>query len=143
MSVVLREGLGGLFMAEGVEFPSLRRKEGVSVGDVLTVRTFEGKDGGVIGRLPEGKVILFNKKSSYYDQLNPNQVVEGKVIYVARTYVIVDPLSPPKSGVDALRASLKALTKSENWEHAVIAEALLYLIQLIEKLREKPNRESL
>jgi len=61
-------------------------------------------------------------------------VVEARVVYVTRTYVIADPLSPPKTGVDALKANLKALTKSEDWEHAVMAEALLYMIQLIEKL---------
>ncbi|KYH41591.1 MAG: hypothetical protein AYL32_004030 [Candidatus Bathyarchaeota archaeon B26-2] len=117
------------------------RKSKVQVGDTLIVRTFEGKDGGVIGRLPDGKVILFNKKSTYYDQLGPGQVVEAKIIYEARTYVIVDPLSPPKTGIEALKANLKALKDSEDWEHAVIAEALLYLINMIENLEGKTSAD--
>ena len=116
-----------------------KRRNEVSAGEVLTVRTFEGKDGGIIGRLPAGRVILFNKDSAFYDQLASGQVVEARVTYVARTYVIVDPLSPPKVGVEAMKANLKALTESENWEHAVLAEALLHMIQLMEKLMENRN----
>lgn len=114
-----------------------RRREEVSVGEVLTVRTFEGKDGGVIGRLQDGRVILFNKDSAFFDQLSSRQVVEAKVSYVARNYVIVDPLSPPKTGVDALKANLKALTDSEDSEHAVLAEALLHIMELLEKAHEE------
>ncbi len=106
----------------------------VNVGDVLTVRTFEGKDGRPIGRLPGGRIILFNKESPFFDLLNPSQVVEARVNYVAKTYVIVDPTSPPKTGVEALKAELKALAESEHWEHAIMAEALLHIIQAMERL---------
>jgi len=105
----------------------------VTVGEVLTVRTFLGKDNGVIGRFPDGRVILFNKESEYFGKIGPDQVVEARVVYVASNYVIVDPLSPPKVGVDALKADLKALTKSEDSEHAALAEGLLYIVQLLEE----------
>lgn len=113
-----------------------KRINEVRVGEVLTVRTFEGKDGGIIGRLPDGRVILFNKDSVYHNMLASRQVVEARVVHATRTYVIADPLSPPKTGVNALKANLKALTEAEDWEHAVIAEALLHVIQLMEKLYE-------
>lgn len=116
-----------------------KRRNEVSVGEVLTVRTFEGKDGGIIGRLPDGRVILFNKDSVFYDQLASGQVVEARVTYVARTYVIVDPLSPPKVGVEAMKANLNALKESENWEHGVLAEALLHIVQLMETMMESRN----
>ncbi|MFQ6074716.1 MAG: hypothetical protein ACE5Z5_01085 [Candidatus Bathyarchaeia archaeon] len=122
-----------MFSREGPP-PYERRRDEVSIGDVLTVRTFRGKDGGVIGRLRDGRVILFNKESVFFDQLDSGQVVEARVNYVARTYVIVDPLSPPKIGVDALKVDLKALAESEHWEHAVLAEALLYVIRMMEGL---------
>jgi hypothetical protein len=115
----------------------------VKIGEVLTVRTFEGKDGGVIGRLPDGRVVLFSKDSVYHDMLGSGQVVEARVVRATRTYVIADPLSPPKTGVDALKASLKALTESKDWEHAVIAEALLHVIQLAEKLCEGKTSRTL
>lgn len=115
----------------------------VRVGKVLTVRTFEGKDGGIIGRLPDGRVVLFNKESVYHDMLGSGQAVEVRVVRATRTYVIVDPLSPPKTGVDALKASLKVLTESKDWEHAVIAEALLHLIQRMEKICEGRSLKNL
>lgn len=126
------EGAWALAYRDDRPFFEQRRAE-VNVGEVMMVRTFEGKDGGTIGRLPDGRVILFDKNSALFDQLGPGQVVEARVTYVARTYVIVDPLSPPKTGVDALKANLKVLSESENWEHAVLAEALLHIMQLLEE----------
>lgn len=119
----------------------VKGRDEVGVGDVLTVRTLRGKEGGVIGRLPDGRVILFNRESRFYDQLNPGQAVEGRVTYVAQTYVIVDPLSPPKTGVEALKANLKTLTESEDWEQAVLAEALLYIIKQLERHEERMTEE--
>ena len=108
--------------------PTVSRLEEVTVGDVLTIRTLKGKDGGVIGRLPDGKVILFNRENTLYAELFPRQVVEARVTYVAQTYIIVDPVSPPQTGIDALKASLRVLTDSVNWEIAVIAESLLHIM---------------
>lgn len=130
-----------MYEREGLLPPYERRRDEVSIGDILTVRTFKGKNGGVIGRLRDGRVILFNKESPYFDQLDSGQVVESRVNYVARTYVIVDPLSPPKIGVEALKADLKALAESEHWEHAVLAEALLYVIQLTEGMAGEETAE--
>jgi hypothetical protein len=107
---------------------AVSRLEEVNVGDVLSIRTLKGKDGGVIGRLPDGKVILFNRENTLFAELLPRQVVEARVTYVAQTYIIVDPLSPPMTGVDGLKASLRVLADSADWEIAVIAESLLYIM---------------
>ena len=107
---------------------SFLRLEEVKVGDILNIRMLKGKDGGVIGRLPDGKVILFNRENMLYAELLPRQVVEVRVTYVAQTYIIVDPLSPPKTGIEALKASLRVLIDSMDWEKAVIAESLLYIM---------------
>jgi hypothetical protein len=109
------------------------RLEEVNVGDVITIRTLKGKDGGVIGRLPDGKVILFNRENTLYAELFPKQVVEARVTYVAQTYIIVDPVSPPQTGIDALKASLRVLTNTVDWEIAVIAESLLYIMNQLER----------
>ena len=112
---------------------TVSRLEEVTVGDVLTIRTLKGKDGGVIGRLPDGKVILFNRDNTLFTELLPRQVVEARVTYVAQTYIIVDPLSPPKTGVDGLKASLRVLADATDWEIAVIAESLLHIMNQLER----------
>jgi hypothetical protein len=107
---------------------AVTRLEEVNVGDVLSIRTLKGKDGGVIGRLLDGKVILFNRENTLFAELLPRQVVEARITYVAQTYIIVDPLSPPMTGVDGLKASLRLLADSADWEIAVIAESLLHIM---------------
>lgn len=107
---------------------AVTRLEEVNVGDVLSIRTLKGKDGGVIGRLLDGKVILFNRENALFAELLPRQVVEARVTYVAQTYIIVDPLSTPMTGVDGLKASLRLLADSADWEIAVIAESLLHIM---------------
>ena len=114
------------------EFPP-RILEEVSIGEVMRVRTFMGREGNVVGRLPDGRIILFNKESPYLDLIEPGEIVEAKVAYVAKNYIIVDPLAPPKTGLEGLKESLRELTGMEDWEMAVLAKALLYIIEKLEE----------
>ena len=113
------------------EFPP-RILEEVSIGEVMRVRTFMGREGNVVGRLPDGRIILFNKESPYLDLIEPGEIVEAKVAYVAKNYIIVDPLAPPKTGLEGLKESLRELMGMEDWEMAVLAKALLYIIEKLE-----------
>ncbi len=114
------------------EFPP-RILEEVSIGEVMRVRTFMGREGNIVGRLPDGRIILFNKESPYLDLIEPGEIVEAKVAYVAKNYIIVDPLAPPKTGLEGLKESLRELTGMEDWEMAVLAKALLYIIEKLEE----------
>ena len=113
------------------EFPP-RILEEVSIGEVMRIRTFMGREGNVVGRLPDGRIILFNKESPYLDLIEPGEIVEAKVAYVAKNYIIVDPLAPPKTGLEGLKESLRELMGMEDWEMAVLAKALLYIIEKLE-----------
>jgi len=110
-----------------------RVSEGISIGETLMVNTFMGREGNVVGRLMDGRIILFNKDSEYLDRIGPGEVVKVKVVYVAKNYVIVDPLGLPASGVEGLQESLRALMNVEDWETAVLARALLYVIAKLEE----------
>lgn len=105
--------------------------EEVGIGDKMRVRTFMGREGNVVGRLSDGRIILFNKESPYLDLLSPGDLVEVGVVYVAQNYIIVDPSSPPKKDVEGLKESLMALMETEDWEMAVLAKTLLYIIEKI------------
>lgn len=98
------------------------------IGDKVKVKTFMGREKNIVGRLIDGRIILFNKENPFLPIIGPGEVVEAKISYVAQKYIIVDPISPPKEGVNGLKESLKELIESEDWEIAVIAKSLLYLI---------------
>ena len=68
----------------------------VYLGDRITVQTIRGIKGGVIGRMPDGCAVLFDRDSPYRNMLGPNQLVECNVIHVSKTYVIVDPIREPE-----------------------------------------------
>lgn len=104
----------------------------VSLGDELTVLVVRGKGDSIISRLKDGRVILFNRESPIFPELKPGTVVHGRVIFVAQNYVIMDPLTPPESGVEAIKMGLKMVAESESWELAIIAQALQYLLEQLE-----------
>lgn len=114
------------------DFPP-RVLEEVGIGEVLRVRTFMGREGNVVGRLSDGRIILFNKESPYINLIEPGELVEVKVVYVAQNYIIVDPLAPPKGGVEGLKESLRDLIGVEDWEIAVLAKSMLYIIEKLEE----------
>jgi len=107
--------------------------EEVSIGQTITVRAFMGRAGNVVGRLTDGRIILFNKESPYLAQIEPGTLIDAKVVYVAKNYIIVDPIATPEGGIESLKKSLRALIGIEDWEMAVLAKSLLYIIEKLEK----------
>ncbi len=111
----------------------------LDVGDEITVQTMRGRDNTVIGRLPDGIIILFDKKSPYFNLLAPGQSVQGRVVYIHESFVIVDPISEPEEievvqipevEVDDIIKDLEKLIKNVSGNAEVIPRALLRLIQL-------------
>ena len=69
------------------------------LGQKINVQTIPGREGKVIGRLSDGRVILFDQ-NSYYDMLAPGQLVECHVINIHEKYIIVSPVRDPEIVVD-------------------------------------------
>ena len=131
------------------------------LGDRIIVQTFRGFKGNIVGELPDGRTIVFDMDSPYLNMLSPGQSVECKVIRVAPRYVIVDPMrepeplertrrpvsetepremeKPSETEKDGLLEDLRRLSEEGEWEKAVIAEALMYIIETIEASREPPT----
>lgn len=68
----------------------------LGLGEKITVQTEPGRENKPIGHLPDGRVILFDQKSQYYNALAPGQSVEGHVIVISENYIIVSPIRDPK-----------------------------------------------
>jgi hypothetical protein len=83
--------------------------------------------------MKDGRVILFNRESVLFDELEPGMTVNSRVSFIAQNYIIVDPVSPPERSVESIKLGLQMLTETENWENAVIGNALLYILELIEE----------
>lgn len=105
----------------------------ISLGDELTVLVLKGKGDSIISRMKDGRVILFNRENVLFNELEPGMTVQSKVSFIAQNYVIVDPIAPPEKSVDAIKLGLKMVTETENWENAVIANALLYMLEILEE----------
>ena len=136
----------------------------VYLGDRITVQTIRGLKGNIIGRLPDGRTILFDRGNPYMNMLGPNQRVECNVIRVSQKYVIVDPIKEPEpsktirpySGEpkqiellenqevhdDPLLEDLRNLSEKGEWETAIIAGALLYIIERFDDFKENLSERS-
>ena len=104
----------------------------LSLGDELIVLVLKGKGESIISRMKDGRVILFNRENVLFNELEPGMTVKSKVSFIAQNYIIVDPVEPPERGVESVKLGLKMVTETENWENAVIANALLYMLELLE-----------
>jgi len=116
----------------------------LGLGEKITVRTVPGREGKPIGRLPDGRVILFDQNSPYYDMLAPSQSVEGHVIVIGENYVIVSPIREPEEAVvvhypeddfpeidvDDIVKDLEKMIKKVSGNAEVIPRALLRVIRL-------------
>ena len=113
------------------------------LGEILTVRTVPGRDGKPIARLPDGRVVLFDQNSEFFDKLAPNQSVEGHVIVISESYMILKPSKKPEDyeplvyhvhypdlEVDDIVQELETLIKKVKGNAEIIPRALLRLIQL-------------
>jgi hypothetical protein len=112
---------------------NVEEKSDVSLGDELLVLVLKGKGDSIISRMKDGRVILFNRENVLFDELEPGMTVNSKVSFIAQNYIIVDPVAPPERGVESIKLGLQMLTETENWEYAVIGNALLYILELIEE----------
>ena len=107
-------------------------KTEVSIGDQFTVLVLKGKADSLISRMKDGRVILFNRENPIFNDLEPGMIVESRVSFIAQNYIIVDPVAPPESGDDAIKLGLQMVSETENWENAIIARALIYIIEKLE-----------
>jgi hypothetical protein len=82
--------------------------------------------------MKDGRVILFNRENPIFNDLEPGVVVECRVSFIAQNYIIVDPVAPPEGGEEAIKLGLQMVSETENWENAIIARALLHLIEMQE-----------
>ena len=105
----------------------------ISLGDELTVLVLKGKGDSIISRMKDGRVILFNRENVLFNELEPGMTVQAKVSFIAQNYIIVDPVSPPERGEEAIKLGLQMVAETENWENAVIANALLHIIDMLEE----------
>lgn len=106
----------------------------VSLGEEMDVLVLKGKGDSIISRMRDGRVILFNRENPIFSELRPGVMVKSRVSFIAQNYIIVDPLSPPDTGVEAIKLGLQMVSESDNWEMAVLSQAILYLIEQLEEL---------
>jgi len=111
----------------------------LGLGDRITVHTMRGKNDTVIGRLQDGRVILFDQNSQFFDLLAPEQSIECHVVNIKENYVIVNPISKPDETpishvpeleVDTIVEDLEKLIESVSGNAEVITRALLRVIRL-------------
>jgi len=111
-----------------------QKPDDVSLGDEMSVLVLKGKGDSIISRMRDGRVILFNRENPIFDDLNPGVMVHSKVSFIAQNYIIVDPMSPPEEGIEAIKLGLDMVAESENWEMALLSKAVAYLIDKIDEL---------
>lgn len=113
---------------------NIELKPEVSLGEEMEVLVLKGKGDSIISRMKDGRVILFNRENPIFSELRPGAMVKCNVSFIAQNYIIVDPISPPETGVEAIRLGLHMVAESDNWEMAVLSQAILYLIERFEEL---------
>ncbi len=114
----------------------------LTLGELLTVRTVAGREGKPIARMDDGRIVLFDQKNEFYDMLAPGQTVEGHVIVLTESYLIIAPSKKPEVGpnvayvhypeidVSDIQEDLKDLVKSVKGNAKVIPNALLRILRL-------------
>ena len=116
------------------------------LGEVLTVRTLPGREGKPIARLPDGRIVLFDQNSEYFDMLAPGQTVEGQVIIISESYIILKPTSEPEKKViaysyqeiddpeidmhDIIKDLEKMIKRAKKKNAEIVPKALLRIIRL-------------
>lgn len=123
----------------------------VFFGDRITVQTFRGVKGNIIGELPDGRMVLFNRDSPYRSMLALDQSVDCSVNYVSERYVIVDPIREPKpierEGTTEIEKdrrfeNLRRLSEEGEWETVIFARALIHIIEMFDALKAKQQKRS-
>jgi hypothetical protein len=127
-------------------------KTDVNLGEEILVRTLLGRDSNIVGRLPDGRIILFGKDNPYLHLLRENQTVNCHVVYVHEKYIIAEPISDPSPLPDsehvvadeiqeeppleefpeepALIDELERVSEQGYGDMTILAKALLQIIRL-------------
>ncbi len=108
----------------------------------MTVRTVAGREGKPIARMDDGRIVLFDQKSEFYDMLAPGMTVEGHVIVLTESYLIIAPTKKPELGenivyvhypeidISDIQEDLKDLVKTVKGNAKIIPKALLRVLKL-------------
>ncbi len=119
--------------------------EELGLGDRITVHTISGRDETIIGRMQDGRIILFDQNSQFFSQLAPGQVVECHILALKDSFVVVSPFSDPTAVTeleaipispipeleeDTIVLELEKLIENVSGNAKVIARAILRVIQL-------------
>ena len=116
------------------------RQEKLVLGDKITVQTMRGRGDTIIGRLQDGRVVLFDQNSPYFDQLALGQSVECHIINIKENYVILNPIREPEAieairgievEVDDIIEDLEKLIENVSGNAEVIPRALLKIIRIL------------
>jgi len=112
------------------------------LGQKITVNTIRGRGDTIISHLPDGRVVLFDQKSQYFNLLAPNKSVDGHVILIKENFIILNPISEPREieeielihllEIDVLDIikDLENLIKKVSGNAEVIPKALLRIIRI-------------
>ncbi len=127
-------------------------KTDVNLGEEIQVRTLLGRDSNIVGRLSDGRVILFGRDNPYLHLLRENQLVNCHVTFIHENYIIVEPIDDPSPIPDseqvvedevqeelsleevpeepALIDELERISVQGYGDTAIIGKALLQIIRL-------------
>jgi len=83
--------------------------QGLSAGSRLRVRAIEGRDGRVISRAPDGRVILFDNTDPISARIKSGDILDVRAIKAAKTYLICRVVEPPETR-ESERESTPTLT---------------------------------
>ena len=118
----------------------------LELGKVFRLRTFIGERGNVVCRIPDGRIVLFSKP---YDELmEPDQLVDVRVVNIAHNYIIVEPTNEPPAIEDpeveeiseideileventSLIKKLERISEEGYGDTAILASGMLHIIRL-------------
>jgi len=77
--------------------PKSQLDQELRVGSLLNVRAVEGRDGRIISRAPDGRVILFDNTDPISTSINSGDILDVRVVNVAKTYLICRAVEPQKT----------------------------------------------